>query len=140
VEPLISLQHSNSAPRKLPSVGEFKLSIRYLLDHYPSVRTISPWNEANHVTQPTYKNPQRAARYYNATRAMCKGCRVVAADVLDQKNMIPWVKAFKKTAIKPSTWGLHSYNDSNQSVPWKKSATKRLLANVKGKIWLTEVG
>lgn len=140
IEPLISFQRSETHPKKLPSVAEFKKSVKYLLANYPAVRTISPWNEANHVTQPTFKKPKRAAEYFNATRSLCARCKIVAADVLDQSNMLPWLKVFKKHAKKPKIWGLHSYADSNKSIPWRRSATKKLLSSVRGKVWLTEVG
>lgn len=140
VEPLISFQHSLVNQKKLPSVAEFKKTLQHFRTNYPSVKTISPWNEANHVTQPTMKNPKRAAEFFNATKAACKGCKIVAADVLDQGNMLPWLKAFRKHAKGPKIWGLHSYADSNKPIPWGKSATKKLLGAVKGEIWLTEVG
>ena len=140
VQPLISLEHSYVNVTKLPSIPEYTKSIQYLLANFPAVRTISPWNEANHVSQPTYKNPKRAAQYYNTVRSLCPGCTIVAADVLDQPNMLPWVKTFLKTAKQPKIWGLHSYGDSNKNIPWNKSATKKLLAAVPGNIWLTEVG
>lgn len=140
IEPLISFQHSLVNKKKLPSVAEFKQTLQHFRTNYPSVKTISPWNEANHVTQPTYKKPKRAAEFFNATKAACKGCKIVAADVLDQANMLPWLKVFKKHAKGPKIWGLHSYADSNKPISWKKSATKKLLGAVKGEIWLTEVG
>lgn len=140
IEPLISFQHSMVNRKKLPSVAEFKKTLAHFRANYPKVTTISPWNEANHITQPTFRNPKRAAEYFNATKAACKGCRIVAADVLDQTNMLPWLKVFKMHAKGPKIWGLHSYADSNKSIPWPKSATKKLLDAVKGKIWLTEVG
>lgn len=140
IQPLIAFNHSNRSPKKLPSLNEYKYSLRYLLKKYPEVRTVSPWNEANHHTQPTAFNPKRAAQYYNATRQICRGCKIVAADVLDIKNMIPWLTKFRRYAKNPSLWGLHSYADSNRNIPWSKSSTKRLLDNVNGKVWLTEVG
>lgn len=140
VQPLIAFNHSTTVPKKLPSVAEYKQSLQTVLARYPSVRAVSPWNEANHVTQPTYKKPKRAAEYFNATKSICRGCKIVAADVLDQKNMLPWLKTFRKTAKKPTLWGLHSYADANKNVPFKKSQLKKLLGGVKGKVWLTEVG
>ena len=140
VQPLIAFNHSNVTRRKLPSVGQYRQSLRTLLARYPGIKTVSPWNEANHVTQPTYKNPKRAAQYYNATRSICKGCRIVAADVLDQKNMLPWLAKFRKTAKQPKLWGLHSYADANKNVPFKRSQLKKLLGAVPGRVWLTEVG
>ena len=68
-------------------------------------RCISPWNEANHRSQPTLKNPKRAAQYYNIVRKYCRGCTIVAADVIDESNMESWLKTFKKTATKPQDLG-----------------------------------
>lgn len=140
IQPLIAFNHSNRSPKRLPSVNQYKYALRYLLKNHPQVRTISPWNEANHHTQPTARNPKRAAQYYNATRQICRGCKIVAADVLDIKNMVNWLTAFKRYAIRPSLWGLHSYGDANRNVPWNRSSAKLLLDNVNGKVWLTEVG
>lgn len=140
VQPLIAFNHSNTAPRKLPSVGEFNQALRALLARYPGIKSISPWNEANHVTQPTYRNPKRAAQYFNSSKSICRGCRIVAADVLDQRNMLPWLKTFRKTAKKPKLWGLHSYADANKNIPYRKSQAKKLLDAVPGRVWLTEVG
>ncbi len=141
VEPLISFERSLVNPTKLPSVGEFKQSLSMLLAKYPGqIRVFSPWNEANHKSQPTVNFPKRAAEYYNASRKMCKGCKIIAADVLDQTNMLKWVKIFRRYAKKPKLWGLHSYTDSNRNKSWKKTGTKKLLEAVPGKVWLTEVG
>lgn len=140
VQPLIAFNHSAAEPRKLPSVGEYRQALTTLLARYPGIKTVSPWNEANHHTQPTSRNPKRAAQYFNATRSICRGCRIVAADVLDQKNMIPWLKKFRKSAKKAKLWGLHSYADANKNIPYKKSQLKKLAGAVPGRIWLTEVG
>ncbi|MFY9265792.1 MAG: hypothetical protein WAO61_10265 [Solirubrobacterales bacterium] len=141
IEPLIALQRSNERPNKLPSVGEFRYSISYLRRNFPRVRSISPWNEANHHSQPTARNPRRAAQYYGVVRELCRGCKIVAADVLDQKNMLPWLASFKRYAGGSARiWGLHSYVDTNNRITWKQSSTRRLLAAVKGQVWMTEVG
>jgi hypothetical protein len=140
VEPLISLNHSDHAPARLPTVGAYKKSVKYLLDKYPQIQVFSPWNEANHKSQPTVRNPKRAAQYYNASRQLCPNCQIVAADVLDQTNMLPWIKQFRTVAKNPTTWGLHSYTDVNHGVPWSRSASRKLLRAVPGEVWLTEVG
>ena len=101
---------------------------------------ISPWNEANHRSQPTFKNPKRAAQYYNVVRANCRGCKIIAADVIDETNMERWLKVFKRTAKKPRIWGLHNYRDTNKRKGQKLGGTKRLLKAVKGQVWLTETG
>jgi hypothetical protein len=140
VDPLISFEHSYTYPTKLPTVAEYLESLNYLRQHFPAVTTISPWNEANHKSQPTVNNPRRAAEYYNATRQACPSCTIVAADVLDQKNLMPWLKKFKRYAKRPKIWGLHSYTDTNHNKSWKKSTTRAFLAATTGQVWLTEVG
>ena len=35
---------------------------------FPYVKIFAPWNEVNHVSQPTYKSPKLAARYYDVLR------------------------------------------------------------------------
>jgi hypothetical protein len=140
IDPLISFEHSYTYPTKLPSVSEYGRALKFALKRYPNLKTISPWNEANHKSQPTVHHPKRAAQYYNKTRIICRYCRIVAADVLDQKNLMPWLKIFTRYAKKPTIWGLHSYTDSNRKKSWKKSTTKAFLSKVKGEVWLTEVG
>ena len=43
--------------------------------------------------------------------------RIVAADVLDGSNMLPWLATFKRYAKNPRIWGLHSYGDANHFRP-----------------------
>ena len=62
---------------------EFRRAFKAFRRTYPEVHEYSPWNEANHRSQPTFNNPRRAASYYNVVRAECRGCKIVAADVLD---------------------------------------------------------
>lgn len=140
VTPLISFERSYTYPTKLPTVAEYSASLTYLRQHWPWVTNISPWNEANHKSQPTVNNPKRAAQYYNQTRILCPSCTIVAADLLDQTNMMPWLKKFNKVAKKPKLWGLHTYTDTNRNKPWGKSTTKKFLAATKGNVWITESG
>lgn len=141
VEPLIALEHSHTSPSKLPSAGEYRYAFKRLVSDYPEIHDVSVWNEANHHSQPTSRNPARAAQYFRIARSECSGCRIVAADVLDQKNMLPWIAAFKRRAGSAAhIWGLHSYADGNYRTAWRRSATRRLLANVRGEVWMTEVG
>lgn len=141
IDPLVAFEHSHADLRRLPSPGEFRQAVTELVSRFPGIRAFSPWNEANHHSQPTARNPRRAAQYYKIARQVCRGCRVVAADVLDIKNMVPWVKQFKRYAGGTARlWGLHSYADANYRVPWRRTATARLLGVVPGKVWLTEAG
>jgi hypothetical protein len=105
---------------------------------YPWVRDISPWNEVNSATQPTGARPDLAATYYNVVRANCRGCTIVAADLLDTSNIRRYVAAFlAKARGKPRLWGLHNYTDTNR---FRASGTNALLQSVKGTVWLTETG
>lgn len=141
IEPMIAINHGTRSLRQLPSLGQYRYTLRSLQRDFPEVRTLTVWNEANHHTQPTARNPKRAAQYFKLARQICRGCKIVAADVLDQKNMLPWIAQFKKFAgSKARLWGLHSYADSNRKTAWRNTATLRLLNAVKGKLWLTEVG
>ena len=112
-------------------VREYRRTVRILYKRYPYVKTMSAWNEANHVSQPTYRRPKRAAKYFNIMRDECHGCRIVAADVLDTKNMLPWLATFKRYATNPRIWGLHSYCDANRFRPVKLSSTRQLLRTVR---------
>jgi hypothetical protein len=145
VEPLISFSQSAGSrcprrPCKLPTVGEFTRAFRAFRRRWPTVRVISPWNEANHRSQPTFKNPKRAAQYYNVVRRLCRGCRIIAADVIDETNMERWLATFRRTAIRPTLWGLHNYRDTNPRRGQRLGGTARLLRAVRGQVWLTETG
>jgi hypothetical protein len=137
---LLTINHHSRHPDRLPTIGQYRRTVRKLRERYPWVTTMSAWNEANHMSQPTFRRPRRAAQYYNVMRAECEGCRVVAADVLDQSNMLSWLAKFKRYAKSPRIWGLHSYQDSNHFRPLNASGTRQLLRAVKGEVWLTEAG
>jgi hypothetical protein len=140
VAPLVSFARSRvwSKRKILPSPARFRAAFRAFKRRYPWVRTYSPWNEVNHCSQPTCHNPRMAARYYKIVRAVCPGCRVVAADVLDDETMVPWLRAFLRyTRVKPRLWGLHPYLDANR---FHSSGTRTLLRTVRGEVWFTEVG
>ena len=145
VEPLISFNVNLGSrcpkrPCKLPTVRQYTKAFKAFRQRWPQVRVISPWNEANHRSQPTFKNPRRAAQFYNVVRANCRGCTIVAADVIDEVNMERWLKVFGKTAKKPRIWGLHNYRDTNKRKGQRLGGTLRLLKAVKGDVWLTETG
>jgi Glycosyl hydrolase catalytic core len=138
VRPLVAFNRNWRANghRKLPSLALYRKSFRLVRERYPWVTDYSAWNEANHTTQPTAKKPAMAARYYNAMRKDCRSCTIVAADLLDSRDMVAWVKTFKKHAKSPRIWGLHNYKDANDAA----GTTRTLLKAVKGQVWLTETG
>jgi hypothetical protein len=139
VRPFVAFNRDWSAGghKRLPSMRAYRRSFRAFRARYPHVREFSAWNEANHATQPTYRKPKAAARFYNAMRAACPRCTIVAADVLDSRNMVPWLQAFRRHARGPKLWGLHNYQDANNGT---SDGTRELLQAVRGKVWLTETG
>lgn len=150
VEPLISFQHrrkddclTSRAPSRchLPSVREYTSALKLFKQRYPWVKVISPWNEANHQAQPTYRKPKAAAALYEAARKVYPKATIVGLDVLDTTRIaatVRYVKDFQK-AVKhmPTVWGLHNYSDTNRL---RNQGTKAILAAVKGQVWLTETG
>ena len=145
VEPLVSFGAAHpsrcpSRPCKLPTTAEFEHAFRAFRWRWPWVRTIGVWNEANHRSQPTFKNPERAARYFNVVRKGCAGCTIVAADVIDDPNMVRWLGRFRTVAEGARLWGLHNYRDSNPRPGQLVGGTRLLLKTVRGQVWLTETG
>jgi hypothetical protein len=145
VEPLVSFNPSTGSrcprrPCRLPSVRQYVRAFGAFRKRYPFVRVVNPWNEANHRSQPTFKRPKRAAEYYNAVRRRCRGCRIVAADVIDEANMVRWLRVFKRYARRPRIWGLHNYRDTNPRRGQIFGGTRKLLRTVRGQVWLLETG
>lgn len=142
ISALVTIDRSRypATRHKLPSLKAYESQIRALHKRYPKVREWSAWNEANHGGQPTYRHPERVAAYWLGLRRICKGCTVLAADLLDQRNLTSWAKAFVKAVRHlhgpvPSVWGLHNYIDANLH---RTTGTRRMLKAVGGKIWITE--
>jgi hypothetical protein len=144
-DPLVSFGAAHPSrcparPCKLPSSAEFDRAFRAFRARWPWVRTIGVWNEANHRSQPTFRYPEQAARYFNIIRKRCRACRVVAADVIDDANMVRWLGRFQAVARGARLWGLHNYRDGNPRRGQRYGGTKLLLRTVRGKVWLTETG
>jgi hypothetical protein len=138
VRPLIAFNRNWrwNGYKVLPSRRLYLEGFRAFRARYPDVRDFSAWNEANHVTQPTALNPKAAAGYYNALRAACRTCTIVAADVLDSRDMSWWITTFQRYAPRARLWGLHNYTDANDAA----GTTRELLGLVPGQVWLTETG
>ena len=136
---------------KLPSVASYKREVGKLVTRYRAmgVREWGVWNEANHQSQPTYRSPKRAAQYFKAMYGMCKGCKILALDVLDQTVVGRYIDGFYQ-ALSP-TWdrraklvGIHNYSDVNRK---HSTGTANIIRTVRqrghnprAKFWLTETG
>lgn len=138
--PLVGFGHAWAGPKRrlLPSVALYRKVVREFHRRYPWVTDFIAWNEANHCSQPTCHRPERAAAYYDAMVSVCPRCRVLAASVIDQPNMVSWVRAFQRAAKRRiRIWGLHNYLDVNRL---RDTGTKRLLRTVRTPVWITETG
>lgn len=145
VEPSVAFTNHNygsaRARKRPPSARAYLKAMQAFKATFPSVRVITPWNEANHITQPTARHPERAAEYYNITRRVFRGAKIVAADVLDQTNSRRWLIRFRKKAKgNPRIWGLHNYSDINKFRSVRRSYTAQMAKWVPGQIWATEAG
>ncbi len=131
-------RYSRSKACKLPSVSSYTKLFKAFKKRYSYVKTYGVWNEANHVSQPTEKNPRRAAQFYTALKRNCRGCKVVAGDLLDSSNMRGYASTMNR-ALKgrAKIWGLHNYADVNRN---RTRGTTTLLKTVPGEVWLTETG
>jgi hypothetical protein len=144
IEPLVSFGHSMSKRRqfRLPSVREYSRRVAEFRARYPWVREFSTWNEANlGSVQPTGRHPRRTAVYYRALKRQCRGCTVVAVELLVTANwrMWRWVRAFRHRAGRgPLIFGLHNYPDVTRL---RSKATRLFLRRVKNaEVWITETG
>ena len=131
-------RYSRSRSCRAPKVRTFKRSFQRFRAAYPGTDTFGVWNEGNHVSQPTFRKPALAARYFLAARSACPSCDLVAADVLDIPNMEGWLHTFLRASKgKAKIFGLHNYGDVNRL---RTSGTRRMLRTVPGQVWLTETG
>ena len=113
--------------------AQFDRAFRAFRARWPWIRTLSVWNEENHRSQPTFRYPEQAARYFNIVKKRCRGCRIVAADVIDDPNMVRWIARFRTVARGPRLWGLHNYRDSNPRPGQRYGGTKLSCARCPGR-------
>jgi hypothetical protein len=133
----------------LPSKRGYKRLVGRLIDDLRplGVREWGVWNEANHPSQPTWRSPKRAAQYYEVMRQICRGCTIVALDVLDQRGVEGYIDRFYRALPKrlrrvARVVGIHNYGDVNRR---KTSGTRSIMHEVRHyvhapKFWLTETG
>ena len=139
--PLIALTRSRtpSRARRIPTRAQYKKAFLEFRARYPLVKDYITWNEANHCSQPICHKPKTLAKYFDVMVENCRGCRIVAADLLDLASVTKFIPAFKK-AVKhrPKIWGIHNYIDANRRTT---VGTKRMLKLTKsGELWFTETG
>ena len=134
---------------KLPSVAQYRKYVGKLVKRYKAkgVKEWGAWNEENHISEPTYRSPTRAAQFFHAMRGLCRGCTIVALDLLDQANSASYAKRFYR-ALSASDRsaariiGIHNYEDTNR---FRDHGTKTIInavrrQNSRAQFWLTETG
>jgi len=139
---------------KLPSRAKYEANVRAFLEAFPQVTTFATWNEANHNTQPTFRNARTAARFAKIGEKVCRElvrtCKIVALDLLDQadnvkaskptyRSLTKYVKTFRAAyGKKPAICGLHTYSDVNR---FRDAGTKAMIKALGcKKYWMTESG
>jgi Glycosyl hydrolase catalytic core len=140
VRPLVAIEHSWTAGRQklAPTPRQYTALVRQLHTRYPEVRAFSPWNEANHSSQPTARKPQLAATYWRLMRRACQGCTVTSPAYLDLATASSrrWLAAFKRASGGGvRLWAVHGYGDLNRGTDRHLSALLKVLP---GKVWVTE--
>ena len=139
---LVHFGHSNRKVRRLPSVRAYRKAVAAFAKAHPWVTSYGVWNEASHNSQPTYRNPRRAAQYAKALhRAVPKAKHVVVLDVLDGRRLASYTREFRRyyrLHSRKDVWGLHNYDDAN--VSHTPRYTRAYLRAVPGKVWITETG
>jgi hypothetical protein len=140
--------YSHGAAR-LPSVAAYRRYVGFLVRRYRplGVEDWGVWNEENHVSEPTYRSPRRAAEFFRAMYAMCSGCKIVAVDLLDSRAAPTYLSSFYR-ALGPvsrrraSIVGIHNYEDVNLE---RHTGTGRILQAARRfnhgvRMWWTETG
>ncbi len=141
--PLVAFEKSRGvvcpgAGCRAPTAAAYEAAVAAFRARWPQITELAPWNEPNHRGQPTYPQPGLAAQYYNAARAACPQCLLVAGDLLDDGNLAAWLADYQRTlAERPAVWGLHNYYDATY---FSSGGLDALAADTTGQIWLTETG
>ena len=143
----VDARRNGSRAAKLPTVKQYRSKVGALVRRYGRKQLDwGVWNEANHDTQPTYRNPKRAAQFFLEMRRLCKGCKIVALDILDQKGaeryIQRWFRALGSRKRLATVIGIHNYSDTNRK---RSSGTRSIIrtakrGNRRAKFWLTETG
>ena len=134
----VNNRYSKRKACKAPSQKAYKAAVKAFRKEFSYAKTYTPWNEVNHISQPTYRKPKLAAKYYKTLKSACKGCTVMAADVLDSSDVKSYLRRFLRASKGAGRiWGLHNYKDVNRR---QSKGVKNVLSVVKGKVWLTETG
>ena len=142
VRVLLGFGHSRDPRRRTTCrrCSAFEREFAEFRARYPWVDDYLTWNEANHCSQPTCRNPERAAQYYLALRTHCRGCT-------DRRRrparQLEHGRAGSSASRRPPAQAPRSSGACTTTSTPTASArrgTRALLQAVKGDIWFTETG
>jgi hypothetical protein len=134
---------------KLPSTTAYQRYVGRLVRHFRprGVHDWGVWNEANHRSQPTWRSPRQAARYYRVMRRICRGCAIVALDVLDQRGVARYIRRWygslsRSLRARARLVGIHNYSDTNR---FRSRGTRSIIRTARrynrhARFWMTETG
>ncbi|HEU4656879.1 MAG TPA: glycosyl hydrolase [Capillimicrobium sp.] len=137
-DPLISFNRSRIDTRWdiVPTTRQFVRTLRKFRQRYPDANTFSLWNEPNLHSQPTLHRIGLYVKWYKAFKKECRGCTLLAGELIDLDNMESWTKRFqRKLGGSPAIWGLHNYRDVNRM---QTDTLATMLKITKARIWMTE--
>jgi hypothetical protein len=152
VSVLLHLSTDNFASKKakLPSKAAYTSQLKKLVPYFRGlgVKEWGVWNEANHSSQPTYKDAKRAGQFFTAMYTVVGSKdNIVALDVLDQGGVDKYEKTFYGSLSptfrkRAKIIGIHNYGDVNYkrtTYTTKMIKTARTY-NKSAKFWFTETG
>jgi hypothetical protein len=133
---------------KLPSKTRYRRDVTRLIKYFRKlgVREWGSRNEANHDSQPTWRSPSRAAWEFKTVRRACRGCTVVALDVLDQRGVERYMRRFYRALGSYRRFarivGIHNYSSVNRKRTKPTGSIIRTARryNRRTKFWFTETG
>jgi hypothetical protein len=151
VKPLISFgaDYTNPAANYVPTVSQYRTSVKAFLKAFPQITTYTAWNEPDFSYRSLARNQTLAANYFNALFEMCRRCTVLAGDVylpttgpatIDHSiaHLGPWLRPYiRALRHRPVGWALHDYFEIRGR---NTSQLKTLMSMTSGPIWLDETG
>lgn len=146
----LSTDNYVAAKAKLPTVAQYRAQLRRIVPYFRArgVREWGVWNEANHITQPTYRSPRQAALFFREMyQVVPQGDRIVALDVLDQAGVDRYITGFFTTLSpiyrgRAKILGIHNYSDVNRTRAPMTGLMIRTARrqNPRLRFWFTETG
>jgi hypothetical protein len=126
----------------MPTTAQYLQAFKAFRALFPDVTQFVTWDETNCYCEVSHNRYHQIASFYLALRRACPACTILAADFLDDDNahgavpMQTWVHALDRDiGYQPQYWGLNNYQDVNTLT---SNNTRKLLALVRGRIWLVE--